>query len=72
MSAAAILPESTKSDAITLRCHKCKREVAYERGIDPSIPAEVATIVASRCDRCDDGDFGTEWWLDANGRDVAP
>ena len=52
MTAAAILPESTKSDAITLLCDKCKRQQEYDRGIDPSIPAEVATIVVSRCDRC--------------------
>ena len=56
---------------ITLRCGKCKREHAYARVADPSIPAAVATIVFSRCDRCDDGDFGTEQWLDADGQEVA-
>lgn len=57
---------------ITLRCHSCKREQSYPRDIDTSIPAEVATIVVSRCDRCDDGDFGTEWWLDEIGKEIAP
>lgn len=56
---------------ITLRCGKCKREQDYPRDVDPSIPAEVATIVFSRCDRCDDGDFGTEQWLDAHGQEVS-
>jgi len=60
------------SGEITLRCDKCKREQGYDRDIDPTIPAEVATIVVSRCDRCDNGDFGTEWWVDANGREVEP
>lgn len=55
---------------ITLRCHRCKREQSYAREIDPSIPPEVATIVTSRCDRCDDGDFGTERWLDAKGKEI--
>jgi hypothetical protein len=55
------------NEAITLRCDKCQREQAYPREVDPSIPANVATIVFSRCDRCDNGDFGTEWWLDASG-----
>lgn len=58
--------------AITLRCDKCKREQDYPRAADPSVPAAVAVIVVSRCDRCDDGDFGTEWWLDAAGNEVAP
>jgi hypothetical protein len=58
------------SPDITLRCDKCKREQSYPRSVDPSIPARVATIVVSRCDRCDIGDFGTEWWLDANGKEV--
>lgn len=57
---------------ITLRCGKCAREQDYARAADPSIPAEVATIVFSRCDRCDDGDFGTEQWLDADGQEVVP
>jgi hypothetical protein len=57
--------------AITLRCDKCKRAQAYPRDVDPSIPAHVATIVFSRCDRCDNGDFGTERWLDAAGEEVA-
>ncbi len=56
---------------ITLCCGKCKREQDYARAADPSIPASVATIVFSRCDRCDDGDFGTEQWLDADGQEVA-
>lgn len=60
------------SDKITLRCHRCKREQAYARDIDPSIPANVAVIVASRCDQCDNGDFGTEWWLDTDGQEVVP
>lgn len=66
MTGAATAPE------ITLRCHKCMREQAYPRQIDPSIPVGVATIVVSRCDRCDNGDFGTEWWLDAAGKEVGP
>ena len=57
---------------ITLRCGKCAREQDYARVADPSIPAAVATIVFSRCDRCDDGDFGTETWLDADGQEVVP
>lgn len=57
---------------ITLRCGKCKREQSYPRDVDPSIPTAVATIVVSRCDRCDDGDFGTETWLDADGQEVVP
>lgn len=56
---------------IILRCGKCKREQAYRRDVDPSIPAGVATIIFSRCDRCDDGDFGTEQWLDADGQEVS-
>jgi hypothetical protein len=60
------------SGSITLRCDKCKREQSYARDIDPSVPANVATIVVSRCDRCDDGDFGTEWWFDANQNEVLP
>lgn len=59
-------------DVLTLRCGKCRREQAYHRSIDPSVPHSVATIVVSRCDRCDDGDFGTEWWLDAAGNEVRP
>ncbi len=31
----------------------------------------VATISFSRCDRCDDGDFGTERWLDTDGKEVS-
>lgn len=66
-------PEKISGEArITLRCGKCKREQAYPRDVDPSIPTAVATIVVSRCDRCDDGDFGTEHWLDADGQEVAP
>lgn len=57
---------------ISLRCDKCKREQSYPRDIDPHIPANVATIVASQCDECDEGDFGTEWWLDADGNEVEP
>lgn len=60
------------SAQITLRCGKCRREQEYDRDVDPSIPAQVATIVVSRCDRCDDGDFGTEIWLDAAGGEIAP
>jgi hypothetical protein len=60
------------SDPIILRCSKCKREQSYARDIDPSIPADVATIVFSRCDLCDNGDFGAELWLDAKGHEVVP
>jgi hypothetical protein len=56
---------------ITLRCGKCKREQEYQRAADLGVPAAVATIVFSRCDRCDNGDFGTEQWLDAGGQEVA-
>ena len=57
---------------ITLRCGKCKREQEYPRAADLGVPAAVETIVFSRCDRCDDGDFGTEHWLDADGHEVVP
>lgn len=56
---------------ITLRCGQCKREQTYPGDVDPSIPAAVEAIVFSRCDRCDDGDFGTEQWLDGDGQEVA-
>jgi hypothetical protein len=57
--------------SITLHCEKCKREQVYAREADPGIPEMVATIAFSRCDRCDDGDFGTERWLDADGKEVS-
>jgi hypothetical protein len=43
----------------------------YDRSIDPSIPVTVAVIEVSRCDECDDGDFGTETWFDAMGAEIA-
>lgn len=63
-------PDAVQQDS-TLRCDMCKRERDYSRLADPSIPAQVATIVVSRCDQCDDGDFGTEWWLDASGKEIS-
>jgi len=57
--------------SITLHCKTCKREQVYARETDPGIPEMVATISFSRCDRCDDGDFGTERWLDADGKEVS-
>lgn len=56
---------------LSLSCPKCKRTMAYDRTIDPSIPAHVATIRII-CDRCDDGDFHTETWFDASGNEVLP
>lgn len=59
-------------DAILLRCRHCKREMQYERTIDPDVPSNVAVIESSKCDVCDDGDFGTETWFDAAGEVVVP
>lgn len=56
---------------IELRCDQCKREASYARWTEGDIPDEVATIVVSRCLQCDNGDFGTEWWLDAAGNEVS-
>ncbi|MER9217927.1 hypothetical protein NKI48_03180 [Mesorhizobium sp. M0644] len=56
---------------ILLRCRGCGRRKSYARTIDPDIPAAVATIESSACDRCDNGDFGSEAWLDADGKEVS-
>ena len=54
---------------LTLRCENCGRSMAYERSIDPSIPAWVAILSQSHCDAggCDTGDRLIETWLDADG-----
>lgn len=44
----------------------------YDREIDPSIPACVALIESSPCDKCDNGDFGSETWYDGDGNEVIP
>lgn len=56
--------------AITLACKKCGREMAYARKNDPGIPNVVKTIVSDACDRCDRGDFGSERYFDAAGREL--
>jgi hypothetical protein len=57
---------------ILLVCTRCKRTDAYARDIDPSIPEKVVRIEGGPCPRCDDGDFGTETWYDADGNEVVP
>jgi hypothetical protein len=42
----------------------------YPRHVDPTIPDNVVVIAQGHCDRCWDGDFDTETWLDARGREV--
>jgi len=61
-------------EPLTLRCEKCGRSMAYDRTIDPSIPAWVATLAQSHCDAddCDTGDRHTERWLDSNGIERDP
>ncbi len=54
------------SEAITLRCPRCRRKKPYERSVDPRVPAAVAVITII-CPKCDDGDFHEERWFDANG-----
>lgn len=58
-------------DAIRLHC-RCGRSMDYDRSIDPDIPAVVVRIESTCCDKCDRGDFGTERWLDAAGKEVFP
>lgn len=57
--------------ALLLKCRGCGRRKSYARGIDPDIPAQVVTIVSSACDRCDNGDFGSETWFDVAGKEVS-
>lgn len=57
---------------ITLYCRCCKRSLAYDRSIDPAVPLVVSRIESSRCDICDNGDFGSETWLNAEGQEVVP
>lgn len=59
------------ADTINLECKGCGRSMRYLRRIDPAIPARVAKIVQGRCDRCWNGDFDTETWFDARGKEVA-
>lgn len=56
---------------ILLVCLHCNREMDYARDIDPGIPDCVAVIEHTRCDDCDNGDFGQEFWFDADGREVS-
>lgn len=56
---------------LKLRCPYCGVEQPYKRDIDPHIPASVATIEII-CPNCDDGDFHTETWFDAEGKEVEP
>lgn len=56
--------------AIRLCCAKCGREMDYPRGIDVSIPDSVKTIIASACDKCDRGDYGSERYFDVTGREL--
>ncbi|RWL14843.1 MAG: hypothetical protein E5X86_19645 [Mesorhizobium sp.] len=57
--------------AIILRCKRCGRKMKYSRKADPDLPTNVATIESSACDRCGNGDFGSETWLDADGLEVS-
>lgn len=60
------------SDPIKLECRGCGNAMDYDRAIDPDIPATVVRIVHNICDQCDDGDFGEEYWFDAEGNRVSP
>lgn len=60
------------ADPIKLHCRQCGNTMDYGRDIDPDVPPEVVRIESSSCDRCDDGGFGTETWLDADGKEVIP
>lgn len=57
------------NSALILRCESCGRWTAYERSIDPTIPAWVSELVQSHCDAegCDTGDRLIETWLDTDG-----
>lgn len=56
--------------AVKLHCSGCGRKSTYPRAADPDLPANVVRIVSSVCDRCDNGDFGSETWFDADDREV--
>ncbi|KPM23039.1 hypothetical protein AAJ72_08945 [Citromicrobium sp. RCC1885] len=57
-------------DAIKLTCRCCKRSRDYDRRVDPSLPSNVAAIETDLCDHCDTGDFGSETWFDAAGKQI--
>lgn len=59
-------------DLIELHCLNCGRTVAYDRKRDRTIPATVVRIEQENCDICDEGDFSSETWFDADGREVKP
>ena len=60
------------TEPIKLHCTKCDRRMDYPRHIDPDIPARVVSIESAPCDQCDNGDFGSETWYDADGNEVLP
>lgn len=59
------------SDDIILECACCGRTMPYARNIDPAVPLVVAKILHGRCDKCDNGDFGSEAWFDADGNEIS-
>lgn len=58
------------SASIQLDCPSCGRRDDYPRIVDPTVPAAVVRI-QSACNRCDNGDFSTETWFDADGNEVS-
>jgi len=56
--------------AIQLHCKGCGRKMKYSRKADPDLPLNVATIQTGNCDKCENGDFGWERWLNAEGKEI--
>jgi len=69
LAASARIATPAEAHQLLLRCEKCGRSMAYDRSIDPDIPAWVATLSQSHCDapECDTSDRLIETWLDAQG-----
>lgn len=59
-------------DPIKLSCRRCGNTGSYDRCIDNTIPETVVRIETTLCDRCDDGDFMQEIWIDECGKEVLP
>ena len=55
------------SDTIPMTCTKCRKTTLLSREEAPDLPDWVASMTNTPCPDCDDGDFGSEMWFDADG-----